>query len=124
MKPIVIKIGLFIFCIFVVGMYISNYMSYKKLQCLDHNTKGFALRSISADATVRAKQLIDAKQEAIQKSDYSILFGCRIYENGKLTKFTYDYPMTDDAFYSDYDSTIKLIEQTKKTGGIAAKIIF
>lgn len=117
----VLKICLLGIGFLVICMCANNYMSYKKLQCLDHNYKGFALRFISADANIRRQQLIDAMQDAITKSDYSMLFGCRIYERGKLTRFTYDYPMTDEAFYEDYDATLQEIERAKTTS--AGKII-
>lgn len=113
----VLKICLLVIGVLVICMWANNYVSYKKLQCLDHNFKGFALRFVPADVTMRRQEMINAKRDAIIKSDYSILFGCRIYENGKLTKFTYDYPMTDDAFYADYDNTLKRIQEVQKKGG-------
>lgn len=96
-------LGAVVFC--------NNYASYKKLQCIDHNTKGFSLRFVSIDKQERAQQLIDAKLNALTKSDYSFFFGCRFYENDKLTKFVYDYPMSDDVYFQDLDSTIERIKK-------------
>ena len=91
----------------------NNYISYKRLQCIDHNIKGFSLRFVSVDPQERAQQLVNAKLNALTQSDYSFLFGCRFYENDKLTKFIYDYPMSDDVYFQDLDSTIERIKNNK-----------
>jgi hypothetical protein len=96
-------LGAVVFC--------NNYASYKKLQCIDHNTKGFSLRFVSTDKQERAQQLMDAKLNALTKSDYSFFFGCRFYENDKLIKFVYDYPMTDEEYWNDWNSIVKRINE-------------
>ena len=54
---------------------------------------------------------MDAKLNALTKSDYSFFFGCRFYENDKLIKFVYDYPMTDEEYWNDWNSIVKRINE-------------
>lgn len=111
----IFKISIFVLIGLVVCVGVNRYMSYKISQCLDHNAKGFALRFVPADKAERHQTLVNAKVDAVMKSDYSLIFGCRFYEDGKLTKFVYEYPMTDEAFSKDYTSIIEKIDAYKNS---------
>lgn len=94
---------------------LNNYITYKRLQCVDHNTKGYILRFVPSDEYKFNQRRIEAKIDAIARSNYSLLYGCRIYENGKLTKFVYEYPMTDEAFSKDYTQIIETVNEYKNS---------